>query len=331
MLPKERIVTVLQNVDSLYWHSAGEAQDFVEAVEVSSDVMCVFSATPLEKYEHYRLCIERWKQERPRTVDLAPCFYNLIRSLFSFLDVDLYSTVHGPTPRFLVDELPEVWCGTSAEQFDRMLIRRMGSKSEAVRRKLKQWGSCFVPEQNAIVAREFRMPWAAEQAARCVRQACGGKSTNSNSVTDDFYARVLDAALAFVGSKILCPSRKLVCDFDLSAQQMKSEAEVEQMGFSYTSYMELLDFMVLHRDYEHNQKRYACLPSLITAGIAFDGWQRELAIETLGHLLGSDLYVAYVSGAIAKSYVRRMFMLDLTSSGAARRAYFEASAATVRD
>src|SRR5581483_6214803 len=55
LLPSQRVTTVLQNVDALYWRAAGERRDRVEAVRVNDDVICVFNATPLEKYESYRM------------------------------------------------------------------------------------------------------------------------------------------------------------------------------------------------------------------------------------------------------------------------------------
>ena len=72
------MLTVLQNVDALYWRAAGEASDHVEAVEVGDNVLCVFNATPLEKYENYRLCLDRWarrdmiQRARPRPHALQP-------------------------------------------------------------------------------------------------------------------------------------------------------------------------------------------------------------------------------------------------------------------
>ena len=63
-LPMERMLTVLLNVDSLYWRAAGEASEHVEAVVVQDDVLCIFNATPLEKYENYRLCLDRWGRKR---------------------------------------------------------------------------------------------------------------------------------------------------------------------------------------------------------------------------------------------------------------------------
>jgi hypothetical protein len=60
-LPEARVLTLLQNVDSLYWKAEEEPGARVKAVRVSDDVFCVFNATPLEKYERYRRCLERWR------------------------------------------------------------------------------------------------------------------------------------------------------------------------------------------------------------------------------------------------------------------------------
>src|SRR5579864_3438595 len=60
--PEAKVVTVLQNVDSLYWRAAGERAAKVEAVRVKEDVLCVFNATPLEKYESYRLFLDQWSR-----------------------------------------------------------------------------------------------------------------------------------------------------------------------------------------------------------------------------------------------------------------------------
>ncbi len=61
-LPGERALTVLQNVDALYWQAAAEVGPEVEAVRVTDDVFCVFNATPLEKYESYHRYLEQWDQ-----------------------------------------------------------------------------------------------------------------------------------------------------------------------------------------------------------------------------------------------------------------------------
>jgi hypothetical protein len=53
------LLTVLQNVDALYWQAAAETTDDVEAVRVAEDIFCVFNATPLQKYESYRQYLEK--------------------------------------------------------------------------------------------------------------------------------------------------------------------------------------------------------------------------------------------------------------------------------
>ncbi|HUO61330.1 MAG TPA: ChaN family lipoprotein [Candidatus Acidoferrales bacterium] len=59
-LPRARVITVLQNIDALYWQSERENQH-VEAVQVRKDVYCVFTATPLEKYASYRRYLDKWR------------------------------------------------------------------------------------------------------------------------------------------------------------------------------------------------------------------------------------------------------------------------------
>ncbi len=56
VLPEARILTILQNVDSLYWQAVGEQ---AAAVSIGDDAVCVFNSSPLEKYESYRLCLEK--------------------------------------------------------------------------------------------------------------------------------------------------------------------------------------------------------------------------------------------------------------------------------
>jgi hypothetical protein len=325
--PSDKVVTVLQNVDSLYWLSAGEPDDLVEAVEVSDDVVCVFSATPLEKYEHYRLCIERWKLFHSGKLDLAPSFYNLIGSLFQFLNVNPYATGGVRGPEFLVDCFPEVWNVSSEEQLERLLARRLSTRGSEVRKTLSQQGSCFIPERNVIIAREFRMPWAAEQAARFVHSVCRGASRKpiGLSVEDMFYAKVMETALAFLGSKVLCPSRKLYEEVNFFTEYSKPDHEIGELGMTRRSYYRLLDWIVLHKDYEKNTAEYRHPPAKLIGIAELDPAQRTVAALLMGHLLGSELYTAYVQGNLGKRALKNVFFRSTEKSGAARSLYFRAA------
>jgi hypothetical protein len=59
-LPGEEMLTVLQNVDALYWQLSEGSTPHPAPVSVAEDVVCVFNSAPLEKYESYQRYLERW-------------------------------------------------------------------------------------------------------------------------------------------------------------------------------------------------------------------------------------------------------------------------------
>src|SRR5579864_4229289 len=203
-VPDDKEVTVLQNIDSLYWRAAGERADKVEAVRVNEDVVCVFNATPLEKYESYRLFLDQWSRcdDGP---DFAPTIYNLIDSLASFLEINRYSPHNGTQPKFLVDMLPEVYGGSSDAMLRRLLSRKGISEEhrDSMLACLDERGSAYLPKVNAFCVREFQMVHAAEDATRFLHHACQGLPQRLNghgsgrdvssgqSDVDHFYARVI--------------------------------------------------------------------------------------------------------------------------------------------
>ena len=174
-LPGANILTVLQNIDALYWLAAGEPAHKVEGVRVNDEVLCVFNATPLEKYESYRLCLDQWSRcdDGP---DFAPTIYNLIDSLVRFLEINRYSPHNSTQPRFLVDMLPEVYGGGSGGILRRLLLRRgiADAEREAMLASVEERGSAYLPKVNAFYIREFQMIHAAEDATRFLHQACQG-------------------------------------------------------------------------------------------------------------------------------------------------------------
>src|SRR5579859_3846133 len=142
-----KVLTVLQNIDALYWRAAGENADKVEAVSLSDDVMCVFNATPLEKYESYRLYLDQWSR-CDDTPDFAPTIYNLIDSLVDFLEINRYSPHNGTQPKFLVDLLPEI-CAGESDSLSRMLTRTSARQRERIRNGIEDRGSIYLPQLNA--------------------------------------------------------------------------------------------------------------------------------------------------------------------------------------
>ena len=224
-LSRGRVLTVLQNVDALYWRAAGEASDRIEAVEVNPDVLCVFNATPLEKYENYRLCLDRWGRGDDSGPDLGPTLYNLVGSLVRFLGINQYSPHNSTQPRLLVDLMPEVYSRRSDALLRRLLSRKEFTAADKryVVHRVRERGSIYLPRLNVVYVREFRMTSAAEDATRFLHQACRGlpyrslgNGNGSNGFRPEakwtgsgrrFLCGVFEHALAFFGSRVLHPAR----------------------------------------------------------------------------------------------------------------------------
>jgi hypothetical protein len=341
-LPGEELLTVLQNVDALYWRAAGEAHDRVEAVEVREDVLCVFNATPLEKYENYRLCLDRWGRNDRSAPDFGPTLYNLIGSLVRFLDINQYSSHNTTQPKLLVDHMPEVY-SRSSDSMLRRLISRKGFSAEHRRslvRQVLERGSVYLEPINAIYVRQFRMTSSAEDATRFLHQACRGLPNFCNSSgrtldaqmaagsapgrsaldrADAFYISVFQHALAFFGSRILYPARPALRDSDLADLFDVTREDLEhQTSLPFAEAVEALDFLSELRahDFQHLQTQDPQTP-------AFTGHKYEYAAEQLGYLAGNDLYEAYLAGRVTTAALRKLFLTHIELPGVARDAYLQ--------
>jgi hypothetical protein len=203
----------------------------------------------------------------------------------------------------------------TADRFRRDLLRRLGEK-----------GIAYVPELNTVFALTFQLPDAAEEASRCLRAAWSGTVgeavTESASADDYFYRAVLEEALIHFGSRVLYPAKKPIHDSDLYHAYARSREEIENAGRSYADYMEMIDFIVLHRDYESNLRQYWYRPELLQTGLSFTGEKFTFVTHTLGQLLGTGLYEAYVAGRVTKRSIRSLFCRRFNEPGVARTAYF---------
>jgi hypothetical protein len=293
-LPDAGVLTLLQNIDDLYWRAAGERREHVEAVRVESDVLCVFNATPLEKYQSYRQCIERWRQESAAP-DLAPTFYNLVDALARFLHIDKYAAHNGTQPVYLVDRMPEVYSQPSDEAMRKLLVRKSAGEEEIteILAHIASGGSCYVPRMNAIFVREFQMVGGAEEAARFVHHACRPAAPSNDTAEGSselekreevFYTRVVEHALGYFGSRLLYPARPAVRGFELGAISAQPQATLKEHSVT--------------------------------------GAKLAAATEKVGCMLGSELYDAYLAGRLSKRYIRSLFFRKFQGS-AARSTYLQ--------
>lgn len=334
-LPKARVHTILQNVDELYWKAAGESIQPPEGVRVSDEVICIFNTTPWEKYQAYRTCVESWRSEGAAKSDYAPVFYDLIDALLEFLRIERYADVDEFEPRYFVDLYPEVY-GAKSVGAVRRLLERKKLNPDQVRGALYgliENGSCYVPERNLLLCFSLRLQSAAECAASFVHHACRRLNEaelpweeSAEGREEGFYRKVIEYGLVDFGSRVLCSVRPLREEQELFGAYSAEREEIEEaMGFSYREYIETVDFLVLHRDFEWNQRRYAHRPQLMSRFLRSRPLkQLDFAAHELGELFGSELYQGYVEGEISKRFIRSLFFRSLAGSKCARTLYFKA-------
>jgi len=329
VLPDEHMLTLLQNVDALYWRAAGEQSEHVEAVRVADDVLCVFNATPLEKYENYRLYLNRCVRDDDAP-DLGPTVYNLIDGLVRFLGIKVYSAHNTTQPRQLIDLMPEVYSRNSDALLRRLLSRKGFSVAQrkTMLQQVHQRGSAYLAPLNAFYIRKFDMTSATEDASRFLHHACrglpnrvNGKVPEPRTPDDSFFAATLENALACFGSRILHPARPAFRDADLRQMFDLTREDLEQQtALHYPDAVDALDFLAWHREPGRTQpKRLAGVEWM--RALQFSGRKREYVLEQIGCLLGNDLYDAYIDGRIGPAALRHIFLTHLEEPGTAQEAY----------
>jgi uncharacterized iron-regulated protein len=330
VLPEDRILTVLQNVDELYFHAAGEKLDHVEAVRLNQDVYCVFNATPLEKYENYRLYLNRCVRDDSAPPDLGPTVYNLIDGLVRFLGINFYSQHNTTQPRLLVDLMPEVYSRNSDAYLRRLLSRKGFSplQRRSMLRSVRERGSVYLAPLNAFYIRKFEMISATEDAARFLHHACrgvpdriNGKAPEPRASNDAFFTATLENALACFGSRILYPARPAFRDAELNDLSDLTREDLEQQSsLPYSDVSEALGFIAWHRQSARGARLRAASADW-TRALSFTGRKLEYVAETLGILVGNDLYDAYIDGRIGSAALRRLFLAHIEQPGAASQVY----------
>jgi hypothetical protein len=299
----------------------------VEAVRVADNTICVFNATPLEKYESYRLYLERWRCERATPDDLAPVFYNLIDALLRFLGIDKYKSSRSVAA--IVDSLPEIHSRRCEESFRKLLLRKGAQPPdlERILDEVREHGCTYVPRMNSIFATRLNMLRSAELAAEFVQRACQRRIEEDDRAaaiasTERFYSSALDHALIYFGSRVLYPARLPVRESNYYALYSQPREVVEYCSlYSYREYLEMIDFLLLHKDYEQHRHQYGRPPRLIETGLQVGGARAAFLTRELGLMLGTELYDAFVSGRIARRSLRSLFQ-GSRQPGESARIYF---------
>jgi hypothetical protein len=144
-----------------------------------------------------------------------------------------------------VDLMPEVYSSNSESQITQSLMRRKVRNAEIryTFRRIEERGCAYLPLLNAFYVHNFQMMYVAEEAARFLHHACRGlpelRDRPKLKRSEEFYVRATEDALAYFGSRVLCPTRELVesKDDSLLAPTPLTSSDNRESGAEFAGYM----------------------------------------------------------------------------------------------
>lgn len=332
---EKRGLTVLQNLEEIYWRLAEQGLEQVDVVSLGTEVYCHFNASPIAKYEAYRHVLDVWKGDalHDGEVDLTWTIHNIIDTILKFLHIDKYKYCVGRAQRcreYMVDVYPEVISSLDEDDLREMLRagRFSSGESEEVISHVRNNGSCFVPRINAIIIGRFNMVHAGEEAAHFVN--CVLKNELYDGAPrrmpqhDLFYCGVMEEALGFFGSKLIDPSRNHFFETEFYRFYRKDRETIEaNTRYAYDEFNAIINFILLHKKFEQSYEGYSEIPVAILDGIRAEPRRANILVHELGYFLGQQIYDAYRAGRLDRKRITALFRLSFRDSGTALSAYLD--------
>jgi hypothetical protein len=300
-------LTIYQNADRIWFQQQrrGREQD-VEAVLVRPGEWCLINTPPIVVQQSYLDWVEDGAaaleegSERPEQR-----FKELVLLVARFLRLDGTS---------LREALEQVTVYTSGDlSFLGGLQERGFSAREIhqIERQIVSRESYFIPRAQLAYLATLSVNHAAEEATHFLRHVVSGAGAVARPLLEAFYARALEEAFAFCGSKIVNPRRK--CPTEADWQRLSHRAPE-----AFTR--EVARTVVKHLRFERGELGPIGLrhitgrssPELFNA-----------VTHALGYLMGERLYYALSSGALKKKELRALFLDPLDDEGAPFLTYLD--------
>jgi len=298
-VPAPRSLIVYQNCEEVYWQleQRGLEHD-VELVHMRRDEYCLINTPPIVCQQSFL----NWIEVDEGALHLeAPeeNFKEYARLVANFFDLPLG------------DALDEVEVATVVDLSFLSRLRRRGDFADADMREIKKQilrsESYYIPRARMVYLGNLSLNHAAEEASHFVRHACA-PIHEPRQLVDAFYARCIEEALGFLGSKLINHKRK--CAHAAHFEQVaKSRGAKPQER-------ELARLVLMHARMEDGEKVRGLSRIYATDADLFNA-----VTHVLGYRLGDRLYYALVGDLIGKQELREIFLDTLEDEGEALATY----------
>lgn len=323
-------ITIVQNMDEIYWKLLRKGRADAEAVHVGDSRYCIFTASPILKYQSYREILDIWIEGEE--VDRhTPELQDMVDSILIFLIGDpgnLNVTGDGGLKEPLEDVFPEVHCRKTYHAFSSYLrSRRISNKGViAALENLKYFKVSYIPAINEFLIMRFDPVQAAREAARFVyfalRDMVGRRKKRLRTAGDRFYAFVLEEALVYFGSKIIDPTQNYVDKGSvLSVIGTGGSVRGTIRRHSKSETREIVRLVKYHFRRERMSKGTLRATKKLRDIHNLCMRKRLFVVKTLGHTLGEAIYSNFHKGIVSREDILELFAADFGKRGSAKAAY----------
>jgi hypothetical protein len=312
-LPDKRSLVVYQNCEEIYWHlTARGLEHTVEAVEIGDEELCLVDTSPIIAQQSY---LNHLHEDDPLdpALESAPArtFKQMCEVLCTFLEIDPGDALE----RVTVHSLGDLSFFEDLESGGTFTPRELAY----MKRQILASESYYIPRAQVVYLANLSVNHAAEEAAHFLRHVVTDDDGDRHGLVDAFYARIVNEALAFFGSKIINPRRR--CHHRRDLKRL-----VDLWGRGERRGLRLLDVQaaqmtLLHLDVERGARK-ASVRQIYGEP---DADLFNAVTHLLGYILGDKLYYAMIQGRITKAEIRELFSDPFEEEGAAFHSYFHLS------
>jgi heme-binding uptake protein ChaN (Tiki superfamily) len=282
-----RGLVVYQNCEGIYWRLAREGRaGAVEAVELADGSLCLLNASPVVCQQSFLDYLEAEAGDAPLRERSAAERFREMASLIARL-----AGVH------VGRALEEVEVTTPADGDVLARIQQRGRFTQVelaqLRRHILSRESSYIPRARMAYLASLSLNHAAEEAAHFVRHcAVGDEMEATRRASEAFYARCMEEALGFFGSKLVNPRRGSAGPAEWARRVARMRGVDRQIAA----------FVLAHKAAEAEGPDEAVKLLPLRRDRLFHG-----VSHALGYMLGEALYRAFDTGQVEKADIRALF------------------------
>ncbi len=281
-------LVVYQNAEGVYWALAREGRaDSTSAVEVRPGELCLVSSSPVVCQQSFLDYVEAELGDAPLEDRGAPAaFRHLAKVIGQLVGVNVDAAL---------EEVQVVTPGSLAAGSWEALRKRAGftrSELAAIEKHVLSRESAYVPRAKLAYLASLSLNHAAEEAAHFVRHVCVGPAIDApRPRAEAFFARCLEEALGFFGSRLVNGARRCT--------QLGEWTRLFHDGS--TEHRKIAAFVLALKAAEGDE------PNDAKRLVPSDDRLFHAVSHALGYLLGEALFRAFDSGRIHSLEVRGLF------------------------